>query len=99
MDKQQNDELLMKQAETRVKQRVGLIIHAICWLVISLVIIIVVPGEVMGVRPGFLVLLFWGICVLIHAIATYAAFHTGDAKKKYSDSVQREYEKLKQENK
>lgn len=94
----ERDEELRARAGKLVKNRWGLIIHTLCWAVISVLICIVVPEKAMGVRIGVLVLGFWGICVAIHAVCAFFVRRRLTGKKTsnpYAAAVQREYEKLK----
>lgn len=91
------DEKLIKEAKKRVENRIGLIVHIICWLVISTVIIIVVPEKIFGVRIGVCVLGFWGITVAIHAVCVFCMLRKSGGKKAYQRAVEREYERLKDE--
>ena len=94
MDEQE----LRARAKKIVRNRWGIILHAACWAVISAVICIAVPEKAMGVRIGFLVLGFWGICVAIHAVCAFFVWRNLAGKKTahpYESAVQREYEKLK----
>lgn len=94
----ETDVQLKERAKKLVSNRWGIIIHAICWAVISVVICIVVPQKAMGVRIGFLVLGFWGISVAIHAVCAFFVWRKLLGKKTahpYKNAVQREYEKLK----
>lgn len=94
------DEKLKRKAKERVANRIGLLVHAICWLVISTVILIVVPEKALGVRIGVCVLGFWGITVAIHAACVFFMSFKFKGKKtssSYQRAVEREYEKLKAE--
>ena len=91
------DEKLKRDAKKHVANRIGLIVHVVCWLVISTVILIVVPGQALGVRIGVCVLGFWGIVVAIHAACVFFMNFKFNSKKLYQRAVDREYEKLKAE--
>lgn len=91
MDEQ--DRLLRDKAKKLVANRWGFIIHAVCWAVISVVICPAVPEKAMGVRIGFLVFGFWGICVAIHAVCALLVRKKLLGPKKahpYETAVQRE---------
>lgn len=93
----EQDMQLQQRAKKIVANRWGIVIHAICWIVISAVICIAVPEKAMGVRIGVLVLGFWGICVAIHAVCALFVWRRLRGKKAahpYQNAVQREYEKL-----
>lgn len=95
---EEQEDKLRKVAKERVANKLGLLIHAICWLIISVIIIIVVPEQEMGVRIGVLVLGFWGICVTIHAVCVYFILRKTSGKKtekSFDKMVDKEYEKLK----
>lgn len=90
MNANQNEQELRKRAEERVAHRVGLIIHVIFWLVISVVIIFAVD-----LRTGLMLFSFFGITVVINLIAYCATSHK--SARGYHRAVQREYEKMKSE--
>lgn len=97
-ERNERDEQLRKRAKQLVNNRWGLILHAVCWAIISAVICIAVPEKSMGVRIGVLVFCFWGICVAIHAICAFFVRRRLSGKKTahpYGNAVQREYERLK----
>lgn len=91
------DEKLRKEAEIRVANRRGLIVHIVCWLVISTIIIIVVPEMAYGVRIGVYIFGLWGITVAIHAVCVFFMLRKAKSEKAYKRAVDREYEKLKDE--
>lgn len=98
MEKQ--DEQLRRKAKERVANRIGLIVHVVCWLVISTVILIVVPEKALGVRIGVCVLGFWAIPIVIHTVCVFFMLRKLGGKKTaslYQRVVDREYEKLKSE--
>lgn len=93
MNANRSEQELMEKAKERVGQRIGLVIHIICWLVISAVITIAVPEQAMGIRVGILVFAFWGICVVIHILAY--ALSSRKVTRNYDSAVQKEFERMK----
>lgn len=90
MDTNQNEQELIKRAKERVGQRIGLMIHVICWLVISAVITIVVPEQAMRMRVGILVFAFWAKSFDGKSRTSRKSFHTANPGLCHFDSAETE---------
>lgn len=88
MDTNRDDRELMNAAAQRVGHRIGLIVHILFWLIISAVIIFAVD-----LKTGLMLFAFFGITVIINAIAyCLSSRRTANG---YKNAVQREYERMK----
>lgn len=85
-----DDQALMQKARKRVAHRIGLIIHALFWVIISAVVLFTVDWQ-----TGLMLFGFFGLTVAGNAIAYLAT--SGKSRKGYAGAVQREYEKMKSE--
>ena len=81
---------MMKKAKQRVEHRIGLIVHIIIWIVISVVIM-----AALDVKTGLMLFAFLGITV----IGNFIAYELSSRKitKNYDDVIQREFERMKSE--
>jgi len=90
-----SDEELMKKAEKRLKDKTGFYIHLACYVMVNVSLFIfywsiLEPGT--NLIPIFFGPLFgWGIGVVAHGIAVFAA--------PTEEKIQKEYKKMKGEKK